>query len=464
MKYDIVFIGGGPGGYVGAIRAAKLGLKVALVEKEKVGGTCLIRGCIPTKTLVASSAVLDTIQRAKNFGIKVDGIHIDYRAMKERKDDVVKSLWQGVTFLVKSHGVDLIEGEASFLSPTEIKVLGKENKKLEARSFVIGTGSVSTTLPIAPVDRHKIHDSTSILELTELPKSMVILGAGYIGCEFASLFALLGVKVTMVEFFPGIVWAQGKTVSNFLGRAFEKKGITLHCNVKAEKCDVTEHGVLVHLSNNTKVEADIALVAVGRRPYTEGLNLAATGVGTQNGYISVNDRMQTDVSGIYAIGDVTGKAMLAHVASHQGIVAAENVAGYGSKMDYNAVPAVIFTHPEIATVGYTLEAAQKERFDARSDTFPFSALGKAKAAGDTEGFVEIISEKKTGRILGGCVIGHEASNLIAEVTLAIQNELTLESMAHTIHAHPTLAEGWMEVAHLALDAPLHLPPKQKAGK
>ncbi len=463
MKYDIVFIGGGPGGYVGAIRAARLGLKVALVEKEKVGGTCLIRGCIPTKTLVTHAAVVDTIKRAKEFGVTVDHFTINYNAMKERKDSVVKSLCQGVTFLVKSHGVDLIEGEASFLSPKEIKVLGKQNVSIEAESIVIATGSSAMTLPIAPIDRHKIHDSTSILEITTLPKSLVILGGGYIGCEFASLFAALGVKITVVEFFPGIVWAQGQTVSDFLGKSFEKKGITLKCNVKAEKCELKEEGVSIQLSDGSHVEAEMCLVAVGRKPYTENLNLSQVGVGMHNGFISVNDRMQTDVSGIYAIGDVTGKSMLAHVASHQGIVAAENAAGISVAMDYTAVPAVIFTHPEIATVGYTLEQAQKAHLDAKKDSFPFAALGKAKASGDTEGFVELISEKKTGKILGACVVGHEASNLIAEVTLAMQQELTLESLAETIHAHPTLAESWMEAAHLALGAPLHLPPKQKAS-
>ena len=463
MRYDVVFIGGGPGGYVGAIRAASLGLKVALVEKEKIGGTCLIRGCIPTKTLIAHANIVDTIKRGKEFGIKVDHFSIDYNFMKERKDSVVKSLSQGVTFLVKSHGVDLLEGEASFVSPKEIKVLGKQNLSLEAKSIVIATGSTPMPLPIAPIDRHRIHDSTSILELTTLPKSLIILGGGYIGCEFASLFASLGVQVTIVEFFPGVVWAQGKTISTFLGKAFEKKGIVVKCNTKGEKCEVKEDRVVVHLTDGHPLEGELCLVAVGRKPYTHNLNLAAAGVGTENGFIVVNERMETEVAHIYAIGDVTGKTMLAHVASHQGIVAAENIAGKRSRMDYTAVPAVIFTHPEIATVGYTLEQAQKAHFDAKSDSFPFSMLGKAKASGELEGFVELISEKKSGKILGASVVGDQASSLIGEITLAIQQELTLESIAETIHPHPTLTESWMEVAHLALGSPLHFPPKQKAS-
>ena len=462
MEYDLVVIGGGPGGYVSAIRAAHFGLKVALVEKDKLGGTCLLRGCIPTKTLIASAHVLHTLRRAEEFGIHVGGFSIHYDKMKARKDAVVNELCKGVTGLVSAHGVKVFEGTAEFISPNEIKVRGKESVILRAKNVIIATGSIPGPLSIAPVDGNVIHDSTSILNITKLPDRLIILGAGYIGCEFASLFAELGVSVTMVEFLPGIVFAQGKTISSFLTKAFHKAGIELRCGVKVEACKKTSDGVVLSLSDGSTVTGDLLLVSVGRQPFTDGLHLDKAGIATDaKGFIAVNDQMATSVRGIYAIGDVTGKAMLAHVASHQGIVAAENIAGQKTIMDYTAVPAVIFTHPEIATVGLTIDSAQKMGYDAKSTIFPFAALGKALAEKETEGYAEIISVKSTGQILGAAICGHEAGNMIASITLAIANELTLESIAETIHAHPTLAESWMEAAHLATGFPIHLPPVRK---
>jgi dihydrolipoamide dehydrogenase len=462
MEYDVVVIGGGPGGYVAAIKASHFGLKVALVERDKVGGTCLLRGCIPTKTLIASAHVLHTLRRAEEFGIHLGGFSIHYEKMKARKDAVVKELCQGVTGLVTSHGVKLIEGTAEFLSPHEIKVRGKESIILRAKNVIIATGSIPGALPMAPIDGNVIHDSTSILEMTTLPNKLIVLGAGYIGCEFASLFAELGVSVTMVEFLPTIVFAQGKTISHFLSQAFHKIGIELRCNVSVQKCQKTAHGVTLSLSDGSTIDGDALLVSVGRQPFTEGLHLGNAGIATDaKGFISVNDKMETGVPNIYAIGDVTGKAMLAHVASHQGIVAAENIAGHKMKMNYAAVPAVIFTTPEIATVGLTMDSALKMGYDAKSTIFPFQALGKAKAEKHTEGYAEIISVKGTGQILGAAMCGHEAGNMIASMTLAIAHELTLESIAETIHAHPTLAESWMEAAHFATGYPIHLPPIRK---
>lgn len=462
MSYDLIVIGGGPGGYVCAIKAAQLGLKVALVEKEKVGGTCLLRGCIPTKTLLANAHVVQMIRTAKEFGISVDGFHIHYAQMKERKDLVIDTLWKGVSQLLKTNGIDCFEGTASFVSPQEIKVRGTKPLALSAKKIVIATGSIPSSILSAPVDFHRIHDSTSILELTKLPKSLLILGAGYIGCEFASLFAELGVKVTLVEFLPGIVWTQGKSISTFLTNSFQKKGISLKCNVKMEKCHVTEEGVLLSLSDGSSLEGEMLLVSVGRRPYTEGLELGNAGIGTNpQGFIPVNEKMETDVKGIYAIGDVTGKSMLAHTASHQGIVAAINCSGQSEKMHYDSIPAVIFTDPEIATVGYTLEIAKEKGFDAVSHKFPFAALGKAQAGIETEGYAELVTEKKTGRILGAFLVGSNAGNLISEITLAIDNELTIESLSSTIHPHPTLSEAWMETALLAQGLPIHLPPVKK---
>lgn len=462
MEYDLIVIGGGPGGYVSAIKGAQLGLKVALIEKEKVGGTCLLRGCIPTKTLLANAHIVGVIQSAKDFGVSVDGFKINYAQMKERKDQVIDTLCKGVLHLIQTNGIDLFTGTASFVTPKEIKIRGEKPQTISGKKIVIATGSIPANMLSAPVDYHRIHDSTSILELTKLPKSLLILGAGYIGCEFASLFSELGVKVTLVEFLPGIVWTQGKSISEFLTKAFLKKGITLKCNLKMEKCNLSEEGVSLVLSDGSSLEGEMLLVSVGRKPYTDELNLGAAGLGTTpNGFITVNEKMETEVKGIYAIGDVTGKSMLAHSASHQGMIAALNASGKSEKMDYEAIPAVIFTDPEIATVGYTLELAKEKGFDAISTRFPFAALGKAQAGRETDGYAELVSEKKTGRILGAFLVGSNAGNLISEITLAIDHEITLESLSNTIHPHPTLSEAWMETALLALNRPIHMPPVKK---
>lgn len=462
MEYDVIVVGGGPGGYVSAIKAAQLGLTVALVEKEKVGGTCLLRGCIPTKTLLANAHVVHMIQKAKEFGISVDGFKINYALMKERKDEVINNLSKGVLHLVQSNGIDFFQGNASFLSPKELKISGTPSKIITGKKIIVATGSIPSSILSAPVDLHKIHDSTSILEITKLPKSLLILGAGYIGCEFASLFSELGVKVSMIEFLPGIVWTQGKSISDYLTKSFLKKGIDLHCNVKMEACKLTETGVTLSLSDGSSLSGDMLLVSVGRKPYTEELNLGAAGIGTNpQGFIAVNEKMETEVKGIYAIGDVTGKSMLAHSASHQGIVAAINCSGSLAKMHYESIPAVIFTDPEIATVGYTLELAKEKGFDAISSKFPFAALGKAQAGNETEGYAELVTEKKTGRILGAFLVGNHAGNLISEITLAIDHEITIDSLANTIHPHPTLSEIWAEAALLAHGSPLHLPPAKK---
>jgi dihydrolipoamide dehydrogenase len=459
MLYDLICIGGGPGGYVSAIKGKELGLKVALIEKEKIGGTCLLRGCIPTKTLLSSASTLSQIKRASDFGIEVSEYKVNYAKMKERKDFVIDTLCRGVTSLVEAHGIDIYEGSASFISANEIKVSGKHNTILSAKKIVIATGSIPAKIPGANVDFHKIHDSSSILELTKLPKSLIILGAGYIGCEFASLFSELGVQVTMVEFLPGIVWAQGKTISDALTKPFLQKGIELKCNLKMEKAEKTEDGVTLHLSDQSQISAEMLLVSVGRVPYTNDLNISNAGLSTNNkGFIEVNEYMQTDLPHIYAIGDVTGKSMLAHTASHQGIIAAMHASGKKKAMHYESIPAVIFTKPEIATVGYTLEQAKAKGFDAKSAKFPLQALGKAQAERETDGFAEIVTEKKTERILGAFFVGKDAGNLISEMTLAIDQEVTLEALAETIHPHPTLSEAWAEAALLARETPIHLPP------
>lgn len=461
-SYKIAIIGSGPGGYIAAIRASQLGGTVALIEKEAIGGTCLNVGCIPTKTLLANAAVLHKIKHAAQFGIETGPVSFQYNKMKERKDQVIAKLSAGLEGLMRANQITVYRGSAEFESPTELKIKGKDNLYLKADKIIIATGSIPFDIKAFPCDHDRILNSTSILQLTKEPKSLAIIGGGYIGCEFASLFAELGTKVTILEALPTILAAQGPQISQFMTRSFTSKGIEIRSNVAVKAVVNQKSHVDITLADGASLQAELALVAVGRKCYTEGLSLDKAGLFTnEKGMIDVNDKMETAVPGIYAIGDVTGKSMLAHVASHQGVVAAMNASGQTAFMHYNAVPAVVFTSPEIATVGLTLEQAKEEGRDAIVGLFPYQALGKALAAIETEGFAQLVVDQKTGEIIGAQVIGAEASNLIAEVTLSIQNELTLDCIADTIHAHPTLAEAWHEAALIAKGTPLNFPPRPK---
>lgn len=459
---DIAVIGAGPGGYVAAIKAAQRGKKVALIEKSLLGGTCLNVGCIPTKTLIANSHLLWQIRRAAQFGIVTGEVSFDYSKMKLRKDGVVQNLRKGVQGLIRSNGIDLIRGHAKFQSSNELKIIGEDNLILRAEKIIIATGSDPYDVPSFACDHKKIFNSTSILDLTELPGSIALIGAGYIGCEFASLFAAMNVKVILLEALPKILPMQGMAISDAMHRIFTEKGIDIQTNVVVQNIDTSAEGVIVRLAKNKEVQADIALVSVGRKLVTDNLALEKAGLPvTGKGAIEVNSKMETGVPGIYAIGDITAKAMLAHVASHQGMVAASNATGAEAHIHYHAIPAVIFTQPEIATVGLSLEEATEKGYVATAARFPFQALGKAQAAGETEGFAQVIIDKNNNRILGAQVVGSEASTLIAEMTLAIQNELTLDCLTDTIHAHPTVAEVWPEAALMANETPLHFSPKRQ---
>jgi dihydrolipoamide dehydrogenase len=464
-KYDIAIIGAGPGGYVAAIKASQEGKKVCLIDKGHLGGTCLNVGCIPTKTLLANASVMQKIMHAEQYGIFVREVSFDYEKMKLRKDNVVEKIRKSLEGLLLSNGIEIARGLAEFLSPKEIKVKGEHNLLIQADNIIIATGSEPLDIPAFPCDHKKICNSTSILEITSLPKTLAIIGGGYIGCEFASLFSELGVKVIILEALDSIVMAQGPSISESLTAAFKKRNITMQTGVFVEGIDDVPEGLHVRLKGKPAVYCDMALVAVGRKISSDKLGLEKAGVRVgEKGAIPVNEKMETNVPGIYAIGDVTGQFMLAHVASHQGIVAAAQAIGQDARMHYNAVPAVIFTMPEIATVGMTYEMAVQEGYEAAVGKFPFQALGKSAAAIETEGFAQVIVDRKTGQILGAQVVGHEASTLIAEMGLAIANELTVECIADTIHAHPTVAEAWLEAALLANDTPIHFPPKIKKGK
>ena len=461
-NFDLTVIGAGPGGYVAAIKASQAGLNVCLIEKGPLGGTCLNVGCIPTKTLLANATVMQKIVHAAEYGITTGPVTFDYAKMKSRKDSVLDKIRKSLEGLLQSNGIVILRGHAEFLSPKEIKVKGQDNVIIHTEKTIIATGSEPLDIAAFPCDHEKIFNSTSILELTTLPKTLSIVGGGYIGCEFASLFADLGVKVIILEALPSIVMLQGKAVSEALTRAFVKKGIEIHTGVMVEGIDHLATGLSVRLKDKPSISCDLALISIGRKIVSSNLGLEKAGVAVSDkGMITVDEKMQTNVPGIYAIGDVTGKYMLAHVASHQGIIAAANAIGQSAQMHYNAVPAVIFTNPEIATVGLTLEQAQEAGYTAGLGKFPFQALGKSIAAMETEGFAQVIIDRKSGQILGAQVVGHEASTLIAEMALAIANELTLDCVMDTIHAHPTVAEAWAEAALIANETPIHFPPKIK---
>ena len=458
MEYDLVVIGGGPAGYVSAIKASHLGLKTALVEKDRLGGTCLIRGCIPTKTLLSHASILKTIKTADAFGIKVEGLSFDYSKMKARKDSVVEELEKGVEMLLKTAKIDIYTGIGSFVDSRTIKVKGRETTILTTKHTIIATGSIPSTLPHVKVDREMIHDSTSILEITKVPKHLIIIGGGYIGCEFASLFHELGAKVTIVEMFDKLVVTQGEKIADGLTSRFKNKGIELLLGMGLEKVETAEDKVICTLSDGSSIYGDSILVSTGRKPFSDRLHLDAVGIGVnERGFILVNEYLETTAPTIYAIGDITGKSMLAHAASYQGVIASENIAGFRKAADYSCIPAVIFTDPEIASVGLTLEAAIKAGIKAKSAVFPFAALGKAKASAKEDGYVEIVFGEKHKQVLGGTVFGDGASILIGEISLALKNELTLEAIEETIHAHPTMAEAWKESAELGLGSPIHLP-------
>jgi dihydrolipoamide dehydrogenase len=459
QTFDCVVIGGGPGGYVAAIRAAQRGLATALIESKEVGGTCLNRGCIPSKALIANADVLRKVREANKFGISVGPVSYNYADMKVRKDAVVKRIRQGLEGLIASNKITVFKGFGKFLSPHEIKVIGEQEALLEARCIIIATGSEPRVLASMPFDYKRIHDSTSLLDITELPKKMLIVGGGVIGCEFACLHNAFGVDVTIVELLPQILATEGRHVADTMESTLRKQGIKIELQTVIKKLESMESGVKATLNDDRILEADCALVSVGRKFNSDQIGIEKTGIIVEkDGSIPTNEHMQTNVPHIYAIGDVTGKWILAHVASHQGMIAADNIAGIPNEMFYNAVPSVIFTHPEVGTIGYTLERAIQAGYDAKLGKFPFQALGKSQAAIETEGFAQIIIEKNTGQILGAQVVGYGASTLIAEMAVAISSELTVHSIQETIHAHPTIAEAWMEAAFLANDMPLHLPP------
>lgn len=457
--FDLVVIGSGPGGYPAAIRAAQGGKKVALVEEKELGGTCLNRGCIPSKALISCANMYRQIENADKFGIKVEGVTFDYEKMVAHKERVVRKIRQGLEGLLKANKIIIYKGRAKYLSRQKIKILGEDTVTLEAKASIIAAGSEPFDIPQFPFDYKYIHDSTSILEMRVLPKRLAIIGAGYIGCEFASLYSTLGVEVTLIEALDRILPFQDAEAAALLTQSLVKKGVQMRMQTRVLAMNKIKEGVVIDMGPET-LDVDCALVCVGRK--LNGANMGLETIGVQldeSGKVIVNEKMETTVPSVYALGDIASNWQLAHVATHQGVVAADNILGRDARMDYHAVPSVIFTDPEIAEVGYSLQSAQKAGFHAIEGRFPMSVLGKAQASLEADGYVKIITAKETGQILGAQAVGYQASTLIAEMALAIKNELTIESIQETIHAHPTLSEAWMEAAFLAQGMPLHMPPK-----
>ncbi len=452
---DIVIIGGGPGGYVAALHAAHLGAKVALVEKNKLGGTCLNRGCIPTKALVRSVEVLVEGRRADKFGIELDNIRINFPKIMARKSNVVDKLVSGVEQLMKSNKISVYAGTGRILSPHLVKVNGEE---IATRKLIIATGSESALLPIPGLDLPGVLTTDDILELKELPESLVIIGGSYVGVEFASIFNALGTKIIIVEKLPLLLESIDEEIGRRFVQTLPRQGIQVKIGaaVKAIKKEGTVLRVVWDTpEGEQRVEGQMVLMAAGRQPYSEGLGLSELGIKMNGRAIVVNERLETNIDDIYAIGDVLGNNMLAHVAFYEGEVAAENALGYFRQADYQAVPSCIFTQPEIASVGITEREAKNSDIPHKVSKFPFAACSRAVAMDETMGMVKMICHADNGKVLGMHIMGPHASDLIAEGALAVQLGATAEDIAHTIHAHPTLPETIHEAAMGQLYGSIH---------
>lgn len=456
----IAIIGAGTGGYVAAIRAAQLGAQVTVVERDTVGGLCLNWGCIPSKALIACAELAQKIRKADEFGITVPGpLSYDLARMVARKNKIVSGLVKGVLTLLKTWNVELVQGSGSLAGQKQVRILRSDgtDSTISADAVIVGTGTTDPALPHLPLDRTQIISSREILDLTEVPPSLLIVGGGVEGCEFASLFGALGTKVTLVEMLPRILPGEDEEVSALLTSELKKLGVTILVGTRVEKVAVGQDGVATTIEKGAAITSTKVLVSVGRRFNTGSLDLEAAGVALgSRGEIAVNEHMETSVPGVYAIGDVVGKAMLAHVASTQGKVAVRNILGSPSTMRYDVVPAGIFTFPEIGRVGLTEQEAVQQGMDIKVGRFRPIGLGKAHASGETTGLMKVITEARSGKIIGVHLVGAHAADLIHEAAVAMQMGATAQDIAETIHAHPTMPEGLMEAAEDVDGLAIHL--------
>ncbi|MCX5514447.1 dihydrolipoyl dehydrogenase [Kaistia algarum] len=466
-RYDVIVIGSGPGGYVGAIKAAQLGLKVAVVEKMRTyGGTCLNIGCIPSKALLHASERFEEVGHLGKLGIKLDAASLDLPTMLGHKDATVKSNVDGVAYLFKKNKIDGYTGTATILAPGKVAVAKADGstETLEAKSIVIATGSDSTPLPGVTIDEERIVSSTGALSLPKVPGKLVVVGAGVIGLELGSVWRRLGAEVTVVEFLDRILPGMDNEVSRQFQRMLEKQGVAFKLGTKVTAVDTSGKTLKVTIEPAKEgeaaaqtLEADIVLIAIGRRPYTEGLGLEAVGVELdERRRVKVDGHYQTNVPGIYAIGDVIAGPMLAHKAEDEGVAIAEILAGQAGHVNYGAIPSVVYTSPEIATVGKTEEELKAAGIDYKVGKFPFSANGRARAMLATDGFVKILSDAKTDRVLGGHIVGAGAGEMIHEIVVLMEFAGSAEDLGRTTHAHPTMSESVKEAALAAWTKPIHL--------
>jgi len=458
--YDVVIIGGGPGGYVAAIRARQLGLKTALVEREHLGGVCLNWGCIPTKALLHNAEVIRLLNQGKTYGFHFDknSLTVDYAAAHKRSRRVSARLVKGVQFLMKKNQVDVFEATGTLRSATEVAL--STGDTLSARHIILATGARARSIPGVEIDGERLISARHALELTEVPRSIVVIGAGAIGVEFAYLWRTYGADVTLIEMLPTVLPLEDADIGQEMARALSKQGIQIHTSTKVEKVEVDASGLTLTLSREGETQtiaAEKALMAIGVQPNSENLGLETVGVETNRGWITIDETMRTNIPTIYAIGDVTGVMPLAHVASAQGLVAVEAIAGLEPEpLSYPNIPRCTYAWPEVASVGLTEPQARDQGYQVKVGQFPFRANGKALAIGDYEGFVKIVADARYDQVLGVHMIGPHVTDMIAEAAGMIRLETTTEELARTVHPHPTLSEVMMEAAHAALGQAIHI--------
>lgn len=476
QNYDLVIIGGGPGGYVAAIRAAQLDRKVAIVEREFLGGVCLNIGCVPTKSLLRNAEIVSLLGEGKDYGFAFENLTVDYAIAQKRSRQVSDRLVRGIQFLMKKNKVDVYQGIGRLRSATQVEVTSvpdaaaingqKFDGVLSTKSVIIATGHRPRALPGVQIDGAKIINYRHALALTTAPKRLVVVGAGAIGMEFAYVFRAYGAAVTVIEMLPHVLPLEDDDTALEVAKAFKKQGIVTLVNTRTEAVEPTADGVNVRVKDQgtgqeQTIAADMVLVAIGVAPNSDGIGLEEAGVQTdKRGFITINETMQTNVPGIYAVGDVTGKLLLAHVASAQGIVAAEHLAGHETRpikdADYAFMPRCTYCKPQVASLGYTEAQAKEKGYEVKIGKFPFIANGKALGLNEKEGFVKIIADAKYGEILGAHLVGPEVTELLPELALAHTWELTTEEIARTVHAHPTLSEALMEAAHAVMGQAIHV--------
>jgi dihydrolipoamide dehydrogenase len=450
LATKIVIIGGGPGGYVAGIRAAQMGADVTVVEKDRLGGTCLNRGCIPTKALLGSIDALHKARSGADFGFVCGEVAPDWPRMSARKDEIVKQMVDGVQFLFKKNKVKLVEGAGRLAGSGQVEVDTADGVvTLEADKIIIATGSEPAELPFFDFTQPTVLTSTSVLELEEIPESLLIIGAGVIGCEFASVFSELGTKITIVEMMPQMLPLEDKRLAKQFQNIFKKKGIEVLLKTRVEGiAEYGENSITANLEGGQQITAEKMLVSIGRQPNTQDIGLETVGVETDaRGYVMVNDKLETSVPDIYAVGDVNGGILLAHVASYEGIVAVDNCLGGNEERDLRVVPSCIYTLPEIASIGLNEDQAKDEGYEPITGSFRLGASGKALAIGEGVGYIQVIADSATDKVIGANMMGPHVTDLIHEIAVAIKNGLTVKEVGDTIHAHPTIGEAVMEALH-----------------